>query len=831
MSEMTDTSLVVGELQAFLDSFGFTLITIAILPPKSDPHAHLPVLPHFSKLNRIRAFTRDEFFSPVIQQELQTAQLHAWNVYFTLNEGDGLPDEQAPVTDLGINLNCGKRKNIRTLRSLCIDNDSGDSRLLIQKLAEIKLIPHFIVETRPGRHHFYFLIEPVQAEGEHILQWEALQKYLAHLVPDLDQSMAQTNQLVRLPGFFNFNAETPSLVKILRCGKHARFPQEFTFQRLGAYTFQDTLIYTNGHAGSAGNANNGTGYTKFIPPEGILKEGTRRQAITRYMEHLMENTLPLDAPDYDYWYIIDAFIKANLSPTDQTQFLSGGSRRANLEEYFHSQRERRVRLRQQNQAEQAAQKFMQVQSVEESILPDSFYLEFPGDLGMWVRAVHEFSPTLSLELCFVVALIVCGSLKAETFRYKGAWPLINGVCIAPTGSGKSTVIGIVEEIFKTAGMWGEYPQLLGFQTSVQSLHQAVYKAGGVATVIVDEASDYLKAITHKNAASSAALVRQYIKNGTTGRGEGSTLTPGESLSLRVPARFRGFISVWLFTQPDMFRGSLSIEDMRDGLLPRFFIFQGKASYTSMFDADAESPAFSASPELRVWIEELALMCPYAGDAQARAHVTDALAAFRIANPRANRDDLARVRLDAVYQYRSEARSLGQKVQVSLTPDAEIALRAYMLECRQEALRIVAENETDARMDILVRVREMMNRLIACASPASGVVNLGIIESLVIFHRFSVARFFMKELKEMSQDRDLELVVAKVAEVTRRKGDAVTAREVSKSFNNNHRPKNLPQLLRQAVAMGELWTEERVANNKRKVAVFGLEQPEDPSNIH
>src|SRR5690606_8054619 len=139
-----------------------------------------------------------------------------------------------------------------------------------------------------------------------------------------------------------------------------------------AYPYLDTLLNGNGHHGSH--------YTKFEFPESSysVEEGARRTSITRYMEHLMENVLPLTAPEQDYWIMIDGFINKYLKKEHQADFLEGGSRRKNITDYFNQQRERRIFLRQQEESRKALQEFDHLESIEANQLPDDFYLNFPG---------------------------------------------------------------------------------------------------------------------------------------------------------------------------------------------------------------------------------------------------------------------------------------------------------------------------------------------------------------------------------------------------------------------------------------------------------------------
>lgn len=787
-------------LKNFIQAFDYKLITINV--QRQAERAQLIPGKLFGGVNLIRAIPPDEFFSNEVQTELRQAQANGYGVLFMVNEGNGLPSPEAAPG----NLNCGKRTNVKILKSLFIDTDDVDGEAIMVKLITLRFIPHFIIETSPKRYHFYFLIDPVPAEGDAILWWKALQKKLHSLLPGMDQSMSDINQLLRLPDYFNLKKPPYFKVKVFKENlKLARYNLKDMFDKLEANEFLDMSLkptyHVNGHAT----------YKPYVFPQSLhsILPGNRRAAICSYIEHIMENVVPLEAKDEDFYVLINAFIMQYLQPADQKDFLPGGSRRQNIEQYFHDQKNFRLKKRYVHEAATSIKKLEHVTALEEDKLPNKFYLTFPGDLGMITREIHKFAPHLSLELCFAGALCVSGAVKAEIFKYRGYWPMVNGMIVAPTGAGKTTLKNIVEKILATAGFLGSFPQLLDFPNSVQALHTDLYAAGGVGTFWVDEAKEYLEGLTSRKSPGYVREIKAYIKRATTGLSDGNRLSPGRSMSFKKLIIENGFLSIWMALQPEMFSGVLSMDDMRDGFLPRFLVFKGKGTFKfgdTLFNTERVI-TFEPSVELRVWLESHLSLYSHATDDQ----IKDELERVRIATltevSKKYSFDLIEInQAKAIYALRSTARRLGDKVEVILTSDATDALKAYLKEAEDNAATIASSSDGgDLKLDIYARFEEMVARLICNAASIktpgerTATVDLALVEAIVKFHRFQTDRFFRTEVKQMESDPDagVDLVTQAVTKAFIKKGDRVTTREILMNITSSKRPQNIVALLNEA----------------------------------
>jgi len=790
-------------LESFFRDLGFNLITVSMQPEL--PNSVMPRGKYFSPKNRVRAFTFEDYFTSSTQKELQIAHTAGHAAYFLINEGNGVPKDPEQG-----NLNCGRRENITHLTTLAIDTDNADPELLMEKLAQLKLLPHYIVQSSNKKFHLYFLIEKEEAVGENILYWEALQKYLHSLVPGMDQSMSDTSQVLRIPGFYNLKYDPPFRVTISRRRDIPKYKLKELFDRLGASSFYDFKL--NGHAGLNGSANgaNGTGPASYKPfefPAKKLSPGERRTTITRYIEHVMENVLPITAKEEDYFVLIDAFIIKYCTPKDAEEFISG-KRRQNLISYFYDQRNYRLKSKFQQDHLAAQEKLEHAENISSKSLPDDFYLNFPGDLGMLVREIHAYTPTLSLELCFAGALMISGALKAESFRFKGAWPFVNGLVIAGTGAGKSTLKDIVERTLTIAGLRGKYPQVFGFQNSVQSLHTSLYSAGGAGTVIVDESGDYLETITAKNAPAYAKSLKKYFKESTTGKDRGTWLHPGGSLSYQVPPIDGGMLSLWMLIQPNKFEGSMSLDDMADGFLPRFFVFNGKTTInlTRFIRGEAGTKTFKPSTDLEVYLASFAALVP---TVSVDSVLSDCEKELKEQMPKAKMDFIVAAKRDAVYRARSEARLIN-KIEVSIEASAARIVDEYLCERQQDALSCFALNgESAPALGVFVRMEEMLMRLLCNAVDSKAVVTYELAEACIQFHKFQTDRFITNEVSEMGKgegEKDLEVVLAGFVKAFRDSGgEPVKVGEIIKAIKQNRRPKNAAALVKELVSRGQLVT--------------------------
>lgn len=816
-------------LISFIKAFNYKLITVSI--QKDSSTAIIPNGKVFTSAKRIQAITLEQFNSPELQQYFSEAQRKGCAIWYMVNEGDGIAEENSVYADGTPNLNCGKIKNVKTLTSLFIDTDGVDMNLLLPELKKRELIPHYIVESSPGKYHVYFLINREEVSSDSLIYWEGLQTYLATLVPGLDGNMNNPNRVLRIPDFLHLKEVNKPFKVVIRNSPdfniNPRYDLKYLYDRLEIHKHVPIKEYVNGEVKKP----------KYEIPAYPVPYGNKRKELNRYYNFLMENWLNIDCPDEHYLALGDAMIVNKcFKPEDRVAFLEGGDRRHFcLRDVQIARRDRKEKLH-AAQSKRVIEVMEHQEAVARSELPNSFYRNFPGDLGFLTREISDYSPNLPLELCFAGALLISGALKAEKFRYKGAWPLINGLIIAGTGAGKSTLKSIIEATLSHAGMLGQYPSLLGFHNSVQALHTDLYSSGGVASVIIDESGDYLQTITSKNAPGYAKALKKYFKEAVTGKDKGTRLHCGGSLAFRVPAIAGGMLSLWLLIQPDKFTQSLNMADMSDGFLPRFFIFNGKTTLnlTGTITGKSAYRSFEPSKDLEVYITGMNAFNPVM---DYKAVTENVEKEAKELDKKIKADALHILKRDAIYRIKSEARAFNSCL-VDVEPAAELLITEYLEERQREDEALKSEHgEGYAAQGVYARMEEMMMRLCCNAATLDTgignlVINKDVASKCIEFHMFQTDRFFKNELTEMSkgtEEKEQEVVMKGLLKAYSKINKPVTLKEISDCIRGNNKSGlNIRKTLQELVAMKDvaIETREHKSHKDKKVLTYYPEPSEE-----
>jgi len=867
-------NLLPNDLQQFLALFDYKNITISIQPEKQ--HAFVPPGTVFTNKNRVRAVGLNghldhEHIAPLDKalDDIKNAQAAGAAVYFMVNEGDGKRSEL--FSDPTV-LNCGKKANVKTLKALFIDTDGVPLSDLSPILTGLGLRPHAIVETSPGKYHLYFLISPVPAEYPHVEQWVAVQKFLSGLLPGLDISMSDINQVLRLPTFLH-QKDTPFTVSVRAISPIENRPL-YDLATLHSKLLAEPVTAT--HATHATHATPITTATvtpdqpapernRYQFPTSTIKHPGRRKAITQYIEHILDNVIPLHAKQEDFLLLIDAFI---IKYIDNPQlFLPNGQRRNNILQYLQDRKALRIAERHKRDLEQKQQLFEAHDDLLTVILPAEFILNFPGHIGLITREIHRISH-ISPQLSFAGAWILSGILKAETYRFNGFWPLINGIILAAPGAGKSTLLNVLRELLKLTGVHPtRFSQLIEKQMTVQALHAKMYGAGGVGTMVIDEAGDYVKVFTAKNAPSYALMLRQYVKDATTGLSTGSTFGPGGSLSFTLPPIDNGFLSVWLAIQPEVFKSCFTTADLTDGLLARFLSFHDAPTDITKFFQDKGEIKVEPSLEFQTWVASLVadtsarLKYPSiesllagnpTGTPDAKAGGESA-GSPTLPTPRPNqtyfdyvasqamdeiknkgkpsKEALAHAGLTAVYEARRAARVMAKPITVSFengaTGAAARVFNAYLYEWEMKAKELQAQSAEHLALNLLLRLREMLLRLMCSASNEQGIVTEEVARAVIRFHRVQMEH-------AMQQVTDIEAQTAPHTETVlkalrnaqkRASGRPVSCRAINNTLSSKHKEarSKLTSILAELVQQGEVLSDLTYAKGEsgRKIAVYYL----------
>ena len=106
-----------------------------------------------------------------------------------------------------------KRENIKRVRALVADLDEAP----LDPVQACQLRPHIVVESSPGRHHVYWLVD----DNFPLAEFEDTQRAIAKAF-DSDPSVALLTHRARLPGFFHMKS-SPFRVHVVSNRAHASF--------------------------------------------------------------------------------------------------------------------------------------------------------------------------------------------------------------------------------------------------------------------------------------------------------------------------------------------------------------------------------------------------------------------------------------------------------------------------------------------------------------------------------------------------------------------------------------------------------------------------------
>ena len=161
----------------------------------------------FSK-DKKRSHRSSHFFSSFTSEtrkRLALENLEKMDIAMMVNRSNGLGRSSANVVEIV---------------AVFVDCDGGTPTK--EKLLELAIPPHVIVETSPGNHHAYWLIANCT-----VAQFKPVQQALAQLL-GTDPAVCDPCRAMRLPGTFNWKHNPPFLAKIVYFAKE---PTPLTLDR------------------------------------------------------------------------------------------------------------------------------------------------------------------------------------------------------------------------------------------------------------------------------------------------------------------------------------------------------------------------------------------------------------------------------------------------------------------------------------------------------------------------------------------------------------------------------------------------------------------------
>jgi hypothetical protein len=337
-------------------------------------------------------------------------------VFFTPNEHDGIikPGKKYPRS----------KQNTTKITSLYIDIDHCPLRLVDAFLVKVKLRPHFLVSTSPGKYHVYFLFDPIDVSKKVIRQFEYMQNVLATLgIPGqetgCDPNMTDYSRLLRVPDTYHLKS-TPHLITV----KHLDSPK-LSWDLLTSIfkPFEDAY-----------NHDASTDKKPVYSLPTYVPESSRHNDMCSLIGSLV-------AKDVHPALIESLFYAhAKVHYEDYNLFLPKGARNKEVTSFI----EYAVANRATEKAKEITDIYPDLPQSNEPKnvlsldLPDDFYYNCPGIIGDIVKEITDTAFIKSPAIAFATACAFVGTLKAShTTSSLGHAPCNYFLCLAPTGSGKN----------------------------------------------------------------------------------------------------------------------------------------------------------------------------------------------------------------------------------------------------------------------------------------------------------------------------------------------------------------------------------------------------------
>lgn len=496
---------------------------------------------------------------PCIPQKLDKALTTLTNlnkdseIYFMVNEGNGKLNEQKTA--------CHSTVNVTNLSAIFLDAElpNQDPLPIVKKFCEKYFVdPSIIVNTSPIRYHIYWLLEPTPATKENVFIWQKIQSFL-HSKLSSDRTMTDIPQLLRIPNFKNTKKDylitafseddTKHSLSELYMILKTHFPEIDSFR-----PFEPLSPVTD----------------DYKVPEGERHEELLRRARKLY-------NLPLT--DSEIKCFLDGFIQNHV--IDNTDFRPSGKRYSEVERILQAAKTYAEKEK-LDQASQIITKHVEHKKTKSEFeLDPEFYYQAPDIVGEITRHIVDTSRTPIPAHAFAAAVSIVGFTKARFIEgYDHLPPISYFLCLAPSGSGKTTIQHKVKNIFKQLQISHLVEDGIA---SAQGLIQFIHEANGLGFILYDEVKDLFQTISSKYAASyevkiSTELTKLYTAYASTSTPPTTKTHKGKKIVLSKP-----ILSFIGYGQHVLIDQLFSKSNVSDGLLPRFIILavNNKAEHSSI----------------------------------------------------------------------------------------------------------------------------------------------------------------------------------------------------------------------------------------------------------
>lgn len=471
-------------------------------------------------------------------------------IYFMVNEGSGELNEKKSA--------CHSTKNVISLSSIFLDlelNTKEDPLPALNDFCDNYFYkPSLIIETSPLRYHVYWLIVPESITKESVTKWKQIQALL-HEKLSSDRTMTDISQILRIPGYTNVKKDYP--VSFLEENKQDVFSLKSYYSTLATH-FPEITKYKAHEP------------LKPITQDYKVKPGERHEELIRRARAWYSKGLT----DDEVKCTVEGFLKLHV--TDNKDFQNGKreSELARILSSAKSYHETAIKEENEIKVTKAVEKIDKKKSPFE--LDPEFYYQAPGLVGEITRHFVDTSDSPIPSHAFAAAASIVGFTKARYVQGIKQLPPTNYfLCLAPSGSGKTTIQHMVKNVMKSLQISHLIEDGIA---SAQGLIQFLYNVDGLGMIIYDEVRSLFQIAQSKHAASFETMIPVELTKLYTAY-KSSYIPPttktykGKKVTIDKPK-----LSFIGYGQHTLIHEKLfTLQNIQAGLLPRFIILAVKDS--------------------------------------------------------------------------------------------------------------------------------------------------------------------------------------------------------------------------------------------------------------
>lgn len=482
-----------------------------------------------------------------------------YDVYFMVNEGDGIthPGKRVPRS----------QQSVKELSKCFIDTDNCPVEKVRAYLDSLPLVPHIVIESSPGRFHFYFFIEPTEKVLVTIKHWKAVQNIMHRLGdPSIrqpaktlgtDSTMHDFSKVLRVPGFMHTTKNFT--VKVVEENTHPYYTLSDLFTITNAESYLDYNLTTFG--------TDEPKITIDLSSTSIIHPGDRYATLQTLAMSLANQA---NGHAHEQLQQFTHFIKTRIDNTDEIYCTADGTITAKSLALFESA-VAKVKL------EEATK----IESIKSSIgkptpspwsLTDEFYLTAPNGFGDVVKQVMEYSLYPCAALAFGTFITGLSIIRAKThFTPGGSSPALYTLNVAPAGYGKGDPMTLLQNMFWSLG----YGKLLSNEIrSDRGLYEHLSANLGLGIFLLDEVAPLLKAIQDENAKPhhaniAKAILQLYSASAMKGVSFGKVAKTSGKKSEPEIVIDNPMLALCSYTVPFEFERLFNTDSVAKGLFQRF----------------------------------------------------------------------------------------------------------------------------------------------------------------------------------------------------------------------------------------------------------------------